>query len=119
MSVESLNMGKVSFRSNSKPIKKIKKVERVSPTSTDSNVDTRNLNIDELMNRILNKIDTISTSPSNNIYDENKIQPVDIDIKREISIGKVDKIAIKSEEIKGKVVTKLDKLKELRKSRNK
>lgn len=119
MSVKPLNMSRVSFRSNSKPQKKIEKIERISPIVVKDNTDTRNLNVDELMNRILNKIDTISTTPSNNIYGENKIQPIDVDIKREIAIGKVDKIAIKSEEVKGKVSTKLDKLKELRKSRNK
>ena len=40
---------------------------------------------------------------------------VEVDIKREIAIGKVDTAAVKSEEYKGKVNNKLDKLKKLRK----
>jgi len=122
MSVKPLNMSRVSFRSNSEPqrkIERIERIERVSPIVVKDSTGTHNLNIDELMNKILNKIDTISTTSSNNIYGENKIQPIDVDIKREISIGKVDSMAIKSEEVKGEVVTKLNKLKELRKSRNK
>ena len=43
------------------------------------------------------------------------INAVEVDIKREIAIGKVDTTAVKSEEIKGKVKTKKDKLKALRK----
>jgi len=40
---------------------------------------------------------------------------VEVDIKREIAIGKIDKNAIQSEVINKKVETKVDKLKELRK----
>lgn len=118
MSVEQINMGKVSFRSESKSIKRTKKIKEVNPVINDKK-DKKNLNVEELMNKILNKMDNVSMSSSHNIYGENKIQPVDVDIKREISIGKVDNNAVKSEEIKGKVNTKLDKLKELRKMRNK
>ena len=56
-----------------------------------------------------------------NIYGENKqsktlnVGPVEVDIKREIAIGKVDKNAVKSEVTKGKVNNKLDKLRALRK----
>ena len=66
------------------------------------------------------KIDSINISSESDIYGEslgNKRKAIDIDIKREISIGKVDKNAIKSEEIKGKVNNKLDKLKKLRNRR--
>ena len=42
--------------------------------------------------------------------------PVEVDIKREIAVGKVDKNAVKSEVIQGKVNNKLDKLKALRRN---
>ena len=47
-----------------------------------------------------------------------KIRVADIDIKREIAIGKVDKNAVKSEVIAGKVNNKVEKLKALRRQRN-
>ncbi len=40
---------------------------------------------------------------------------IEVDIKREIAIGKIDTDAVKSEEIKGKVNNKMNKLKKLRK----
>ena len=42
---------------------------------------------------------------------------VEVDIKREISVGKVDISALKSKEVKGKVMNKKDKLKALRNRR--
>ena len=43
------------------------------------------------------------------------VKAIEVDIKKEIAIGKVDMSAIKSEEVKGKVNNKLNKLKALRK----
>ena len=68
-----------------------------------------NLKMEELMGKIVNKLDNIPGSS------QTGINAVEIDIKREIAIGKVDASAVKSEEIKGKVNNKLDKLKKLRK----
>ena len=45
-----------------------------------------------------------------------KTQTIDVDIKREIAVGKVDKNAVKSEVIQGKVNNKLNKLKALRRN---
>ena len=67
-----------------------------------------NLKMEELMGKMLNKLDNI---PGGSQTGTNAIE---IDIKREIAIGKVDTSAVKSEEIKGKVKTKKDKLKALR-----
>ena len=70
-----------------------------------------NLQIEQLMGKVLNKLDNI---PGESQTGTNAIE---VDIQREIAIGKVDASAVKSEEIKGKVNNKLDKLKALRNRR--
>tara|TARA_Y100000034_G_scaffold13738_1_gene14333 strand:+ start:143 stop:532 length:390 start_codon:yes stop_codon:yes gene_type:complete len=67
-----------------------------------------NLKMEELMGKIVNKLDNIPGSS------QTGTKAVEVDIKREIAIGKLDTNAVKSEEIKGKVNNKLDKLKKLR-----
>ncbi len=74
--------------------------------SPDSN---GNLKMEELMGKIVNKLDNIPGGS------QTGTNAVEIDIKREIAIGKVDASAVKSQEFKGKVKTKKDKLKALRK----
>ena len=64
-----------------------------------------------MMTGILNKLDGL-TNVNPDIVQKNRA--VEVDIKREIAIGKADVSSIKSEEIKGKVNNKLDKLKKLR-----
>ena len=71
-----------------------------------------NLKMEELMGKMLNKLDNIPGGS------QTGINVVEVDIKREIAIGKADINGVKSEEFKGKVNNKLDKLKALRK-RNK
>ncbi len=67
-----------------------------------------NLQMEQLMGKLMNKLDNFG-------YDsQTGTNAVEVDIKREIAIGKVDSNAVKSEEIKGKVNNKLDKLKKLR-----
>ena len=68
-----------------------------------------NLQMEELMGKVLNKLDNIPGGS------QTGTKAVEVDIKREIAIGKVDTAAVKSEEYKGKVNNKLDKLKKLRK----
>ena len=67
-----------------------------------------NLQMEQMMGKLMNKLDNFD-SPS-----QTGIKAVEVDIKKEIAIGKVDMSAIKSEEFKGKVNNKLDKLKKLR-----
>jgi len=67
-----------------------------------------NLQMEELMGKVLNKLDNIPGSS------QTGTKAVEVDIKREIAIGKIDVSAVKSEEFKGKVKTKKDKLKALR-----
>ena len=68
-----------------------------------------NLQMEELMGKVLNKLDNIPGSS------QTGTKAVEVDIKREIAIGKVDSNAVKSEVYVGKVNNKLDKLKKLRK----
>ena len=68
-----------------------------------------NLKMEELMGKMLNKLDNIPGGS------QTGTKAVEVDIKKEIAIGKVDVSAVKSEEYKGKVNNKLDKLKALRK----
>tara|TARA_B100000965_G_scaffold401245_1_gene424676 strand:- start:200 stop:607 length:408 start_codon:yes stop_codon:yes gene_type:complete len=67
-----------------------------------------NLQMEQLMGKLMSKLDNFDSKS------QTGIQAVEIDIKKEIAIGKVDLSAVKSEEVKGKVNNKLDKLKKLR-----
>ena len=67
-----------------------------------------NLKMEELMGKIVNKLDNIPGSS------QTGTKAIEVDIKREIALGKVDTSAVKSEEYIGKVKTKKDKLKALR-----
>ena len=67
-----------------------------------------NLQMEQLMGKLINKLDNI---PGESQTGTNAIE---VDIKREIAIGKADINGVKSEEIKGKVMNKKDKLKALR-----
>ena len=67
-----------------------------------------NLKMEELMGKMLNKLDNIPGGS------QTGTRAVEVDIKREIAIGKVDTSAVKSQEFKGRVKTKKDKLKALR-----
>ena len=73
--------------------------------------DNGNLQMNEFMTGVMNKLDGLTVNPD--IVKKNRA--VEVDIKRAIAIGKVDTNAVKSEEYKGKVNNKLDKLKALRK----
>ena len=72
--------------------------------------DNGNLQVNEMMTGILNKLDGLTVNPDI----VKKSRAVEVDIKREIAIGKADMSSIKSEETKGKVNNKKDKLKALR-----
>ena len=72
--------------------------------------DNGNLQMNEFMTGVMNKLDGLTV----NSDIVNKSRAVEVDIKRAIAIGDVDVNGIKSEEYKGKVNNKLDKLKALR-----
>ena len=72
--------------------------------------DNGNLQMNEFMTGVMNKLDGLTVNPDI----VQKSRAVEVDIKRAIAIGDVDVNGIKSEEYKGKVNNKLDKLKKLR-----
>ena len=78
--------------------------------------DNGNLQMSEFMTGVMNKLDGLTTL-NPDIVEKNRA--IEVDIKREIAIGKADINGVTSEEIKGKVMNKKDKLKALRRRRNK
>ena len=70
-----------------------------------------NLQMEQMMGKLINKLDNFD-SPS-----QTGIKAVEVDIKRDIAIGKVDAQAVKSEVLVNKVKSKKDKLKALRNRR--
>ena len=75
--------------------------------------DNGNLQLNEFMTGILNKLDGLTVNPDI----VKKSRAIEVDIKREIAISKADINGVTSEEIKGKVMNKKDKLKALRRNR--
>ena len=78
--------------------------------------DNGNLQMSEFMTGVMNKLDGLTNLNPNIV---NKNRAIEVDIKREIAISKADINGVTSEEIKGKVMNKKDKLKALRRRRNK
>ena len=77
--------------------------------------DNGNLQLSEFMTGVMNKLDGLTLTP--NIVEKNRA--IEVDIKREIAISKADINGVTSEEIKGKVMNKKDKLKALRRRNRK
>ena len=71
-----------------------------------------NLKIEEMMGKMMGKLDNLSGTQS-----QTGTEAVEVDIQREIAISMVDQNAVKSEVTLGKVKTKKDKLRQLRKRR--
>ena len=78
--------------------------------------DNGNLQMSEFMTGVLNKLDGLQNLNPDIVQNNRAIE---VDIKREIAISKADINGVTSEEIKGKVMNKKDKLKALRRRRNK
>ena len=66
------------------------------------------------MTGVLNKLDGLQNLNPDIVQNNRAIE---VDIKREIAISKADINGVTSEEIKGKVMNKKDKLKALRRKR--
>ena len=82
-------------------------------------VDEQNMNLyGEVTPSINLDIEALASALSGkmNHASPQSIKAIDIDIKREIAISGVDKNAVKSEVIEGKVNNRLEKLKELRRN---
>ena len=111
MAVQALNNKKIIVRNNISTIVKDGSKDVIEDNDVyGETVQKNNQNID---------IDSLSKALISNLSFMNpgKTNAIDVDIKREIAIGKVNKNAVKSEIINGKVNNKLDKLRALR-SRN-
>ena len=78
--------------------------------------DNGNLQMSEFMTGVLNKLDGLQNLNPDIVQNNRAIE---VDIKREIAISKADINGVTSEEIKGKVMNKKDKLKALRKGNRK
>ena len=76
--------------------------------------DNGNLQMSEFMTGVLNKLDGLQNLNPDIVQNNRAIE---VDIKREIAISKADINGVTSEEIKGKVNNKKDKLKALRRRR--
>ena len=96
-------------------LNRVKKSLNIQPSKE------KNLDVKELFNELIYKIDNMSISSNNNgnlnVYGESKnIDAIEVDIKRNFSNYKADKTKIVVDEVKnGKVNNKLDKLRALRK----
>ena len=75
--------------------------------------DDGNLQMNEFMTGVMNKLDGLTVNPDI----VKKSRAVEVDIKREIAIGKVDTAAVKSEVSVNNIKSKKDKLKALRNRR--
>ena len=71
-----------------------------------------NLKMEEMMSKMMGKIDNLNGTKS-----QTGTEAIEVDIEREIAISMVDQNAVKSEVTFGKVKTKKDKLRQLRKRR--
>ena len=69
-----------------------------------------NLKMEEMMSKMMGKLDNLNGTQS-----QTGTEAVEVDIQREIAISMVDQNAVKSEVTRGKVKTKKDKLRQLRK----
>jgi hypothetical protein len=71
-----------------------------------------NLKMEEMMSKMMGKLDNLNGTQS-----QTGTEAVEVDIQREIAISMVDQNAVKSEVTRGRVKTKKDKLRQLRKRR--
>ena len=83
--------------------------ERVYQAPVESN---GNLKMEEMMSKMMGKLDNLNGTQS-----QTGTEAVEVDIQREIAISMVDQNAVKSEVTHGRVKTKKDKLRNLRKRR--
>jgi len=119
MSVKPLKIGKKFFQVDNNKRQVVVKAKDTPLYGYEKTNKDGNLEFKDLMNTLINKIDTMAGG-SIDIYGQkltsnNALKPVEVDIKKEIYINKADISKLVSEEIKGKVETKIEKLRRLRK----
>jgi len=124
MSVEPLKVGKKFFKvednKNYVPKKKIKENDKGKKhIYNEYVVKNGNIDVDIFMDKLLSKLSSsgLTKSYSDDIYGD-KVKPVEVDIKKEIYINKLDDNQMQVDSVvEGKVNNKLEKLRKLR-SRN-
>ena len=119
MSVKPLKVGKKFFQVDQNKRQVTVKSKDVPLYGYEKPNKDGNLEFKDLMNTLINKIDAMGNR-SSDIYGEKltsgrALNPIEVDIKKEIYINKADIAKVASEEIKGKVETKVEKLRRLRK----
>ena len=114
MSVEPLKIGQKFIKLDEKVKNKDIQKEITEKKYYYDKSQNGNVNVNDLFTILLNKIDSLGST--RNIYGEvkNNMEAVEVDIKKDIFIGKTDLSKIESEKIEGKVMNKKDKLKALR-----
>tara|TARA_R100000008_G_C3438667_1_gene93268 strand:- start:22 stop:408 length:387 start_codon:yes stop_codon:yes gene_type:complete len=124
MSVKPLKVGQRFFQVDfKKSIKKSNTLKKDEPKRVyvESSINNGTLDVNKLMDMISNKLDSMGNKiGQRDMYGENlnlsdKVNPVEVDFKKEIYINKAELAKLESEEVKGKVETKVDKLRRLRK----
>ena len=118
MSVEPLKIGQKFIKLDKKVKNKDIQKEITEKKYYYDKPQDGNVNVNDLFTILLNKIDSLGSN--RNIYGEvnNNMEAVEVDIKKDIFIENIESSKLESEEIKGKVMNKKDKLKALR-QRNK
>jgi hypothetical protein len=121
MSVEPLKVGKtfVKVENNIPPKQKLKVEDKPKDDRKYTYIPNSNGNIDVdvFMDKLLKKLSSSGITQNNNIYDDvYGVKPVEVDIKKEIYIDKLDENQVTVDKVvEGKVNNKLDKLRALRK----
>ena len=122
MSVEPLKVGQkfIKIEKGMKPTQKTQEQvsENKAPTEQTYmyNNQNGNIDVDVFMDKLLKKLSTSSLVMGKNIYDDSVINPIEVDIKKEIYIDKLDDNQVTVDTVvEGKVNNKLDKLRALRK----
>ena len=120
MSVEPLKVGKKFIKIDNDAPKK-SKVRTEHNISVDKSYSytpkpNGNIDVDVFMDKLLKRLSSSSVIQNNNIYDDGDgIKPIEVDIKKEIYIDKLDENQVTVDKVvKGKVNNKLDKLRKLR-----
>ena len=122
MSVEPLKIGQKFIKLDGKVKNKDIQKEITEKKYYYDKPQNGNVNVNDLFTILLNKIESLGNNKNTrNIYGEvnNNMEAVEVDIKKDIFIEKTDLSKIESEKIEGKVMNKKDKLKALRRRRNK
>ena len=97
--------------------KSAKKIDKVQPSRNVKKTSTQESDMHALVDLLMKKIGSMQ-GPSDPIYGENELSAVDVEHKRNFYLSKIESANVKADEvINGKVKTKVNKLKALRKKR--